>query len=227
MKNQYVGDINDYRKYDLLQILSRVLKEQLLIVWMLTKNENRNDGKKTKYLNYPRKWKEYNEELFDGLKEIVESKNRCVKKVQELPLFNNNNFKFYSEFIGDEMVKRNSYFDNVIKEAKDIKIIFFDPDNGIEPTNSNKIKNFSKYLFWKEINVFWNMGKDLLVFQYFPWFCNRENYIQNKIEECSNKIGMDRENIIPFFAKNVFYLFLTHDFVNKRIVLNKEWEKWK
>ena len=32
MKNQYVGDINDYRKYDLLQLLSEELMEKILVL---------------------------------------------------------------------------------------------------------------------------------------------------------------------------------------------------
>jgi hypothetical protein len=226
MKNQYVGDINDYRKYDLLQILSRILGQRLLVVWMLTENDNQNDGKKTKYLNYPEKWRKYNEKLFDELKKIVAGKKRCIEQVQELPLFKENNFIFYSEYINDELTERDNYFKNVIKASHDAKILFFDPDNGIEPTNTNKIKKPSKYLFWKEIEKFWNLEKDILIFQYFPWFCNRENYIKNKIEKCSKMMKIDKENIIHFFAKNVFYLFLTHDISNKRVALNKEWKKW-
>jgi len=30
MKNQYVGDINDYKKYSLIEIISEVLNEKIL-----------------------------------------------------------------------------------------------------------------------------------------------------------------------------------------------------
>jgi len=39
MKNQYFGDINDYRKYGLLRGLSNKGEISTLVCWMLTENE--------------------------------------------------------------------------------------------------------------------------------------------------------------------------------------------
>jgi len=225
MKNQYVGDINDYRKYDLLQLLSNELMEKILIVWMLTPNDNGNDGKKIKYLNNAKKWEKYNKILFEGLKTIV-NEERNIKNVQKLPCFNNSDkFEFYSDYIEDDNKKREEYFNNAIEKAKTAKIIFFDPDNGIAP--HEKIRNSEKFLFWNEIKRFWENGKDILVFQYFPWFCNREKYINDKIDDFSKRINTDKNNIITFNAKNVVYLFLTHNKINKRSELINIWGKWE
>jgi len=225
MKNQYVGDINDYRKYDLLQILSDELDEKILIVWMLTKNDNKNDGKKVKYLNYPKKWDKYNKILFEDLKTIV-NEERNIKNVQELPCFcNSNKFEFHSDYLEDDNMKRENYFNNVIEKAKTAKIIFFDPDNGIAP--HEKTKNSEKFLFYNEIKRFWDNGKDILVFQYFPWFCNRKKYINDKIDYFAKKINIDKNNILTFNAKNVVYLFFSHDIKNKKNELNVKWSKWE
>lgn len=226
MKNQYVGDINDYRKYDLLQILSDELKEKILIIWMLTQNDCRDDGKKIKYLKDPEKWEEYNKTLFWELKNIV-SKGRNIENIQKLSCFNKSDkFEFHSDYLENDIKKRETYFNNAIEKAKTANIIFFDPDNGIEP--KKKPENPEKYLRWSEIKRFWDIGKNILVFQYFPRFCNREKYINDKIDDFAKKIDINKDNIVTFNAKSVVYLFLTHDINNKRNELNMKWrEKWE
>ena len=47
MKNQYFGDINDYRKYGLIRILSNSGIIRTGICWMLTPDDTRTDGKFT------------------------------------------------------------------------------------------------------------------------------------------------------------------------------------
>ena len=59
MKNQYVGDINDYRKYGLLRSLQTVSDMRLLVSWMLTKDDGSSDGKFIDYLKNPKKWEKY------------------------------------------------------------------------------------------------------------------------------------------------------------------------
>jgi hypothetical protein len=39
MKNQYFGDINDYRKYGLLRMLHSTGDGRLLVAWMLTPDD--------------------------------------------------------------------------------------------------------------------------------------------------------------------------------------------
>jgi len=225
MKNQYVGDINDYRKYDLLQLISNELNEKILVVWMLTQKDNRNDGKKIKYLNNARKWKEYNKLLFEDLKNIVNGE-RKIENVQKLPCFSDSDkFVFHSDYLENDNKKREEYFNTVIEKAKTAKIIFFDPDNGIAP--HKKINNSDKFLFWNDIIKFWDIGKNILVFQYFPWFCNREKYINDKINDFVKILNINKDNIIAFNAKNVVYLFITHDIINKRNELIMKWRKWE
>jgi hypothetical protein len=44
MKNQYFGDINDYRKYGLLRGLSNRGEIRTAVCWMLTTDDGRGDG---------------------------------------------------------------------------------------------------------------------------------------------------------------------------------------
>ena len=79
MQDRYTGDIGDYIKYALLRALSPGLK--LGIAWYLYPDENHNsDGKHVQYLQDPQRWRHLDPELFDALKQIVES-NRSVSAV--------------------------------------------------------------------------------------------------------------------------------------------------
>jgi hypothetical protein len=70
MKNQYFGDINDIKKYSVLQGLAGTYLT-LSVCMMLTKGDGGPDGKKTNYLDSPDKWRHRNPELFDTFYEFV------------------------------------------------------------------------------------------------------------------------------------------------------------
>ena len=55
MKNQYFGDINDYRKYGLLRTLQSTGSGRLLVAWMLTPDDGSRDGGFRSYL-LPQRW---------------------------------------------------------------------------------------------------------------------------------------------------------------------------
>lgn len=50
MKEQYVGDISDYRKYALLRALSAGGANRIGVCWMLTPSDGSSDGNKLGYL---------------------------------------------------------------------------------------------------------------------------------------------------------------------------------
>ena len=53
MKNQYFGDINDYRKYGLLRSIILTTELRILVAWVLTPDDERPDGKFVDYLEKP------------------------------------------------------------------------------------------------------------------------------------------------------------------------------
>ncbi len=57
MKNQYFGDVNDYRKYGLLRALQGDGAGGLLVAWMLTPDDGSGDGGLRSYLAGPRRWR--------------------------------------------------------------------------------------------------------------------------------------------------------------------------
>lgn len=58
MKNQYVGDVNDYRKYGLIRAIHSASGFRILVAWMLTRDDGRTDGQTTGYLDQPDRWED-------------------------------------------------------------------------------------------------------------------------------------------------------------------------
>src|SRR3954464_1849408 len=73
MKNQYFGDVNDYRKYGLLRSLVLADGLRIGVCWMLTPDDHRPDGEKTKYLNprSERNWRSLDPILYEFLQRKV------------------------------------------------------------------------------------------------------------------------------------------------------------
>ena len=57
MKNQYFGDIKDYRKYGILRALQAGSDLPLALCWMLTPDDGGADGRKVAYLHKPDRWR--------------------------------------------------------------------------------------------------------------------------------------------------------------------------
>ena len=202
MKNQYVGDINDYKKYSLIEIISEVLNEKILIAWMLTDEDSRNDGNKLDYLQNKKNESQLNPDLFEKLQSIDKNKHG-ITDVQELL---GDKYNYYSIPLCDNKEKRTKYFEALLEEAKEAGLVFFDPDNGIE-VKSVKCgnKNSSKYLYWNEIKKFTDCEKDILIYQHFPRK-EREQYITDLKTELQVMTNFD---VLPIATENVLFLLAT------------------
>lgn len=83
MKNQYFGDVNDYQKYGILRQLVGP-DVALLVCWMLTPDDERRDGRHTRYLGDPTTWRRFDPELFDCLREeVLQRDTRRVSVVEQ------------------------------------------------------------------------------------------------------------------------------------------------
>ena len=174
VKNQYFGDINDYKKYSLLRILGKDRKRNIAMCWMLTSNDGRSDGRLTDFVYQPNEWRDFDPELFESLR-------RCLRDIQ------NRNIRwaetekdfipsasFYRELLTDVTAERQKYFQDfftlVNKSGSDL--VFFDPDNGLEikskPLGKQRRKSSSKYLYRDELRSAFTSGYSILVYQHFP-----------------------------------------------------------
>jgi len=219
MKNQYVGDINDYKKYTLIEIISNALNKKVLIAWMLTGGDGTTQGNKLSYLENKKNERQFNPDLFNKLNSIVMGK-RGIDEVQRVL---GDKYSFYSTFLKDNKADRTEYFDGLLNEIEKIGLVFFDPDNGIE-VKSVKCgnKNSSKYLYWDEIKQFTDKEKDLLIYQHFPRK-ERETFIEELTLKLYEKTKT-KMKVLPIVTENVLFLLVTKE-GHKIDEINSKWNE--
>ena len=167
MKNQYFGDINDYRKYGLLRAIARCSGLRLLVAWMLTPDDGSTDGKFVSYLESPAKWARYDPVLFEGLKALISSATqREVRMIESSGLLGRAGY--FPLIVPDVATERSRWFESLAEKAELYDFVFLDPDNGVEiKSRLYGTKNSSKFLYWREVEALWTSGKSLLIYQHF------------------------------------------------------------
>jgi hypothetical protein len=165
MKNQYFGDKRDYFKYSLLEALVAGIAgiELLTCIWMLTSPVANNDGRKpfVPHPDYPRLTAFFGSCAAAGIANVTEMAR----------YFKGQGVRFFS--YGDqadgyfESSDRSAYFENVPSIALQESVVFFDPDNGMEPRGKCK----PAHLRYDELAaVFRRMGPTSIavVYQHLP-----------------------------------------------------------
>jgi len=167
MKNQYFGDINDYRKYGLLRILQSKGNARLLVAGMLTPNDSSRDGGFRSYLQAPDTWMRYDPQLFTGLASLLRPASILeVSLIESSALLPRTSY--YSAVVADAREERDAWRQGLLRAARDADLVFVDPDNGIE-VRSKPVgrKGSSKYVTWQEIRDLWETGCSILIYQHF------------------------------------------------------------
>lgn len=202
MKNQYFGDINDYRKYALLRTLCGC-ETPLSVCWMLTPDDTGPDGRRTEYLDQPARWRHFDPEFFDSLRKAVPN-NRGVAWAEETVILRS--ACFYSRLLSDSKEQRGQYFKDLLRCAHHSELVFFDPDNGLEvPSRPYGRKGSSKYLYWKELEDTWRAGHSVLLYQHFP-FKKREDFISEVAANVRAKISLPE--VVAFRTPFVVFFLL-------------------
>lgn len=185
MKNQYFGDINDYRKYGLLRVVSSGLR--LRVCWMLTPDDGRQDGKFVRYLARREKWRAYDPSLFDLLhRSVCVEKKRSVEQVERLSILPS--AIYWGSAEADYSRNRNEYFASMERQFASVDLVFFDPDNGLEVRSVPVTrKDSSKYLYWCEIEKVFRLGCSIIIYQHFPRE-KRGPYIARMKSELKNRL---------------------------------------
>jgi len=179
MKNQYFGDVNDYRKYGLLRGLAGEGEVRIGVCWMLTPNDHRPDGEKTEYLKQENRnqYGHFDAHLYDYLCRKVhdhetEEQSRDVRHFssRQLP-----GAQFWTAVLADTSSERQRYFQEMWKSFTTNKcdVIFFDPDDGLANNNKSRSplkkghKYSSKKLFRDEVKTSLDIGFSVLLYQHF------------------------------------------------------------
>ncbi|HEY3304366.1 MAG TPA: hypothetical protein VGL70_12595 [Candidatus Binatia bacterium] len=188
MKNQYVGDINDFRKYSLIRVLTGEGELRSGVCWMLTANDGRTDGRFLRYLQQPDHWRSLDKKTFEAMRRIVhDHRRRDVSLVEGSGVLPN--AKFFSPILDDDRERRALYFANAKSALCGTQLLFFDPDNGLEVKSVPLGRKRSrKYLYWSELPTFSEAGCSILIYQHFPRE-DRASYIQRRVVEIWQALG--------------------------------------
>jgi hypothetical protein len=205
MKDQYFGDINDYKKYGLLRILSNDGEIKTAVCWMLTDADKRSDGRFVNYLQKPDRWRVFDPPLFDSLKNCFAgpgSRNVLwAETTNILPLA-----VFYDKLVSDNALDRQQCFSHFISIAQGSDLVFFDPDNGLEVKSVPYGRKYSsKYLYWHELLSTFKAGYSVLLYQHFRRE-KRTEFISNLAKTLSLQSGASE--IISFRTSNVVFMLI-------------------
>ncbi len=226
MKNQYVGDINDYKKFGLLRSILTVSNLNILVSWMLTPDDGSTDGNIIGYLEDQEQWSGYDPQLYQAIKTLLNN-----NKTREVNLIETSNIleqcDFYSNHVPDSRSERDAWFNELLHRSNDNELIFLDPDNGLEIKSKRYgRKDSSKFLFHHEVSTLLERGKSLLIYQHFIRE-KREVFISRllkKLQELSQKTVI----VEAFSTSNVVFLLVLqpeHESIYKLLIeqVEKQW----
>lgn len=205
MKNQYFGDINDYKKYALLRLLSNNGELKIAVCWMLTAGDQRPDGQLVGYLSQPGKWRMYDPELFDRLLPCLNDptkRNVSWAEIAEIV----RGAKYYTQLLVDNGVERERYFAEFMEFVKTCDLSFFDPDNGLEVKSKPYGRRDScKYLYWRELERVWTEGQSILLYQHFRRE-ERANFTQTLVADIQQKLSTP--DVITYRTAHVLFVLI-------------------
>jgi hypothetical protein len=160
MQNKYFGDLHDFYKFHFLKQVS--MDNSLGIHWCLVPDEDsKRDGEKS----LTDKEQKINPELYKLLINCRKNKIRDVHKIEQYFKQNmSHTVKYFTE-LHEYYYNDLEYEEHAIECLREQDLIFFDPDNGIEVAGTTN-KNKYKYISFRLIKKFWDMGKSLIIFQY-------------------------------------------------------------
>lgn len=150
MKDQYVGDINDFEKYAILRALSEAGRLPLVVCWMLTEPDGTGEGAKTNYLRDAARYRHLDPYVFDRLQEVVDSTRRSTSEVEAAGVLEG--AKFIQDPLEDNRASRASLFRTISEQAHEPSLVFFDPDIGLAGESIRKgNRRSAMYLFHDEL----------------------------------------------------------------------------
>lgn len=166
MQDRYAGDIGDFGKLGLLRAL-RSSDMSIGVNWYLIPDETHNgDGSIVDYLKY----RECDESLWQGLREIIDSGSRSVDSLEDEKILQATFFSECLDFRGvkkrDRISLREEWFQRSLSSMADSDLVFVDPDNGlIVPSKVGTTKE-NKYVTPDELAAYYAQGSSLVYYQH-------------------------------------------------------------
>ena len=203
MRDQFVSDIGDFGKYGLLRCLTGLTDPEtpvpdltLGVVWYYRCDEAGNDGKFIRYLcptaENERRYRACDPDLWDELRQLVESGNRFVRCVEQSSILPTGT-RYFRDLLsfggipaGDQRWQhRSDWLERALRATKGADIVFLDPDNNVSPHEQEKYRqNGPKYAYLDEIKAFWDRGQSVVVYHQL----NRNRTAGVQISEMSDRL---------------------------------------
>lgn len=215
MKKQYLGDVRDLFKYDLIQQIlkgRRSYLQKFTFIPMLTKNESKSrDGNKRDFVMVRENGRPgtKNEKLIEVLEEykemgrdkrdFTEIKRYFKSEGIEMFLYKDKRHEYCNHRTGDD-----EYFKSIPENLLHTSLVFVDPDIGLQIKNPTK-----KHLLYQEVKyLYCHMGKDsiLMIYQHFPRA--RSKYPEYSPEGRSNRLEKELGNLPIYISDNEIIFFL-------------------
>jgi hypothetical protein len=208
MKDQYFGDVSDYRKYALLRLLALPVEMRLGICWMLTESDDRSDGQFLAYLDQPESYRHYDPVLFDWLRQVVRGeKDRRTARIESSGLLGMASFQ--SAILTDDITQRRRYFFECRERFAGTDLVFFDPDNGIEVKSIPcGRRSSSKFLYWSEVREIFSAGHSVIIYQHFIRE-ERMRFIRRMLDELREMTGA--ATVFSFRTPHVLFMLAAQD----------------
>ena len=208
MQDNYIGDIGDYGKYGLLREVS-VADISLSVNWykvVPTKPGKQDDGKYISYLSKPQIYREYDPTLFDSLHKIViQEQDRRIERIEQENLFP---AVCFSKPLGAD---RKVWHNQALEQTKNAKVVFLDPDNGLETANMHQTGGATeKHVKWSELKDYYARGQNVILYQHRPQMTTKEKCIENVMCFQRNYLLADCVKLLEFpkYTNRFYFMFL-------------------
>jgi len=208
MQDNYIGDIGDYGKYGLLREVCAA-DISLAVNWyrvVPTKLGKHDDGKYTSYLSDSLVYREYDPALFDSLHKIVmQDQERRIERIEQENLFP---AFYFSEPLGAD---RKSWHNHALIKTKNAKVVFLDPDNGLETARMYQTGSATvKHVKWAELNDYYKRGQNVILYQHRPQMTTKEKCIENVMYFQKNYLMADYVKLLEFpkYTNRFYFMFL-------------------
>ena len=221
MQDRWTGNIGDFGKLALLRHLME--GRQLAICWYLTNglSEQPNEGKYFDYLKHPAEFRHLAPEIFDTLKQIVDSGETDMHRIDALEncgLLNGT--LFHRREVPRRASLREIWARDLVDSISEADLVFLDPDNGIE---GNRVT--PKHVALSEIAALRREDRALVLVQRQSGRQSEAKFLAERLRS----LGCRRIELIRFrLISSRFFVVADHDnVISDRIAsFSRKWGKW-
>lgn len=169
MQNRYTGDIGDFGKLGLLRVL-QATGLSLGVNWYLVPDEiHNNDGRHIQYLENEN-FRKYDERLWLGLCEIVNSGKRIISSLQKdqilSAIFYPDPLDFNGKSKQERITTRKEWHEKALHALSGLDLVFLDPDNGLLVPSATGTIRENKYVKVNEISDYFHQGSSVVYYQH-------------------------------------------------------------